>query len=92
MPDKYERWFASIKWTDSCIKCQMETGGVCTRKHCAEFHYDEWGDPIPEWLYHCDGSCVVEYIEKKRRRMETALDEEQRDFYDDLRMEQREQM
>ena len=83
MPDKYERWFASIKWTDACIECQRETGGVCSRKHCAEFHYDEWGDPIPDWLYATDGNSVAEYLEAKRKRKEA-----ERDFYDD----QREQM
>lgn len=88
MPAKDERWFANIRWDDTCRECQGKNGGTCTRRYCAEFHYDEWGDKIPNHLYHCDGNGVAEYLEEKRRRMERSQD----DFYDDLLMEQKEQM
>lgn len=70
MPEKDQQWFDNIKWSESCIKCQRETGGACAKRYCAEFQYDEWGDRIPDWLYYHDGNNVAEYLEEKRRQKE----------------------
>ena len=43
---KDEAWFQSIKWNKVCLECQQETGGICSRRSCAEMHYDENGDHI----------------------------------------------
>ena len=65
-----DQWFASIKWNDACLECQRETGGVCSNRSCAEYHYDEWGDKIPALLYCDDANYVDEYIENKRKQKE----------------------
>ena len=63
-----------INWDSVCMECQAKHGGVCHNQKCAEFHYDEWGDPIPEDLYYMDGNNVQEYLaEKRKRKMEEEL-------------------
>ena len=63
-------WFQNLKWDESCLACQAKHGGVCHSKSCAEDNYDEWGDPIPLYVYHADGNTLQKYLEKKRKRME----------------------
>lgn len=67
---KDDNWFANIKWNEDCIKCREKHGNMCPMRDCAEFNYDEWGDRIPDYLYHDDGNEVAEYLAEKRKRME----------------------
>lgn len=67
---KDDNWFASINWTEDCLECQRKYNGICHSRSCAEFNYDEWGDYIPDYLYHADGNDVAEYLAEKRKRME----------------------
>ena len=69
MLTKDDVWFTSIKWDSTCLQCQADNNGVCPNKSCAEYHYDEWGDPIPADLYFMDGNNVQEYLENKRKKM-----------------------
>ena len=69
---KDDAWFASIKWSDSCLKCQSESGGVCSRRSCAESNYDPWGEEIPAYVYHPGGNTLDEYIERKRKKIESG--------------------
>lgn len=69
--NKDDKWFNTIKWNAICIVCQSENNGLCPNRNCAEDNYDEWGDPIPLWVYHMDGNILAEYLEEKRKRMET---------------------
>lgn len=50
-----DAWFQSIKWKQSCIECQKETNGVCSRRSCAELAYDENGNYIPHTKINYDG-------------------------------------
>lgn len=54
---KNEDWLKSIKWTKACQECQKETGGTCSRKSCAEMHYDENGNHIHPSTIQYDGDC-----------------------------------
>ena len=65
-----EKWFESLKWDKDCLECQAKHEGKCKNRECAEMHYDEWGDPIPDGLYFKDGNNVQKYLEEKRQRME----------------------
>lgn len=69
---KDDKWFANIKWKESCLECHQENEGKCPNRGCAEFQYDEWGEHIPDYLYFDDGNNVAEYLEEKRKRMESA--------------------
>ena len=69
---KDDKWFASIKWDNSCLQCQAKTNGVCENRSCAEDNYDPWGDPIPAYVYHHDGNTLNEYLENKRKRIESG--------------------
>ena len=69
---KDDKWFASIKWDDSCLQCKSKTNGVCKNRSCAEQNYDPWGDPIPAFVYHHDGNTLDEYLENKRIRIESG--------------------
>jgi len=68
---KDDKWFASIKWDKSCLQCQAKTNGACENRSCAEDNYDLWGDPIPAYVYHHDGNTLNEYLENKRKRIES---------------------
>lgn len=65
-----KKWFSSIKWTEVCRECQRKSNGYCCDRECAQFNYDEWGDPIPLKLYYADGNNVEAYLEKKRKQKE----------------------
>lgn len=69
---KDEKWFSSIKWDDACLTCKSETNGICRNRGCAESNYDPWGDPIPAHIYQFDGNSLNEYLEEKRKRLESA--------------------
>ena len=69
---KDDKWFASINWDANCITCQSDTNGLCQSRSCAEFHYDPWGDLIPASVYHHDGNTLGEYLERKRKQMESG--------------------
>lgn len=69
---KDEKWFASIKWDNNCLQCQSKTNEVCENRSCAEQNYDPWGDPIPAYVYHHDGNTLDEYLESKRKRIESG--------------------
>lgn len=69
---KDDKWFASIKWDNSCLQCQAKANGVCENRSCAEQNYDPWGDPIPAYVYHHDGNTLDEYLENKRKRIESG--------------------
>jgi hypothetical protein len=58
-----------IKWTKECLECHSRHDGVCINPRCADFHYDEWGDPIPADVYYMDGNSREEYLAEKRQRM-----------------------
>lgn len=50
-----DAWFQSINWRHSCIECQRETDGTCSRRSCAEMHYDENGNYISPMVVGYDG-------------------------------------
>ena len=52
---KDEKWFQSINWIPSCVECQRETNGTCSRRSCAEMHYDENGNHIHPSSIQYDG-------------------------------------
>ena len=52
---KNEAWFQSINWTNSCLECQRETNDTCSRRSCAEMHYDENGNMIHPSTIGYDG-------------------------------------
>ena len=52
---KNEEWFKSIKWSKVCQECQRETDGTCSRRSCAEKHYDESGNFIHPSAIGYDG-------------------------------------
>lgn len=52
---KDDAWFQSIKWRQSCLECQKETDGVCSRRSCAELAYDENGNYIRHTKIQYDG-------------------------------------
>ena len=62
-----EEWYNSIKWDDVCLDCHKQNNGKCPNLSCAKHTYDEWGDIIPEYLFHDDCSDLEEYLEEKRR-------------------------
>lgn len=72
MVQKDDAWFASIRWSDSCLICQSESGGVCSRRSCAESNYDPWGEEIPAYVYHPGGNTLDKYLERKRKRIESG--------------------
>ena len=63
-----DTWFNSIKWSEECLNCHTRHDGYCPRQSCAEYHYDEWGDIIPSWVYHMDGNNLEEYLSEKRQK------------------------
>lgn len=69
---KNDKWFASINWSQCCLTCQSETNGKCQSRSCAELHYDPWGDLIPASVFHHDGNTLDEYLENKRKRIESG--------------------
>lgn len=64
-----KEWFDSIKWDEPCQECRRLHNGNCPDIECAKRVYDEWGDPIPLYLYHDDCNDVEKYLEEKRKRM-----------------------
>lgn len=37
---------SNIKWTESCLECQAEHGGICESEDCAKLNYDPWATNI----------------------------------------------
>ena len=69
------KWYESIQWTDTCRQCQRKNRGICRDLACAKLNYDEWGDPIPLYLYYADGNNVEAYLERKRKQKESARED-----------------
>lgn len=61
---KDENWFASIKWSKSCLECQSGNNGICPIRSCAEMCYDENGNEIPadSVCYDGDYKCIDEEV------------------------------
>ncbi len=62
---------SNIKWTESCLECQAEHGGICESEDCAKLNYDPWGDKYPLWVFSPDHDGREEYIAQKRKRIES---------------------
>lgn len=83
VPVKDARWFANIKWSETCLDCQKKHNGSCHSISCAEDSYDPWGDELPGTLWFMDGNNVAEYLEKKRKQKEAERKRQNNFILDD---------
>ena len=66
---KDDKWFANIKWEQSCLECQAKTNGHCADRECAANTYDPWGDVLPDYLICPDCDSTEDYLEEKWERL-----------------------